>query len=350
MKLYITLLICVVLFAFAFKKPHEKGLTKSNKSNKLASLGHYLFFETKLSKNGIKSCASCHDPQFAFTDGYRVALSTEADLLLHNTPSILNLSNYKTLNWASPNIKNIVQQMQGPLFNKHPPEMGMSADNYNAIKNIETDPKYKTLLQQAGVNKLTWKIVVKCINEYVLKLNSRNAKYDKYRQGKVKLNKEEHAGMKLFFSKKLNCTSCHAGVDFNQTKAIKDNRFANIGLYNIGPQHQYTANDNGLFNTTHKASDIGKFRIPSLRNVMLTAPYFHDGSARNLEEVINLYSHAGRNITSGNYAGNGIKNPYKDKRLKIFSITTKQQKQLLAFFNTLTDTSYLQNPYFILPP
>lgn len=320
-------------------------MQRKSQNLQLAQIGHQLFFDLRLSKNGMKSCATCHAPEYAFTDGYRRTMNIDAELLKHNTLSILNLGNYKSLNWASPTIKTIAAQMSGPLFAKHPIELGMDYANEDALIAISNDENYKSLLADKNIEKLTWDLAIQFISEYVSLLNARNSKFDQFRDKKILLNKDELAGKNLFYSKKLNCSSCHGGIDFNQPE--NNQTFANIGLYDIGENNEYANNDNGLYETTKNKSDIGKFRIPSLRNVSVTAPYFHDGSINTIEEVISIFSNGGQNISENQYAGNGILHP--NNQIKPFKITEKETKQLLSFLNTLTDTSYLSNSFFISP-
>lgn len=319
---------------------------KKNDSAALTELGHHLFFEPRLSLNTIKSCASCHAPELAFTDGYRRSLGTSADLLQRNTPSLLNLSSCKTFNWANPDIKNIEQQLLHPLFNADPPELGMNTGNSNILQQLQVDNVYKKLLTAAGIKNLQWNDIVKSLAFYVGMLNARNSKYDQYLNGNVQLDADELKGMQLFFSPQLNCKSCHSGQDFNQPFNNAEQNFFNTGLYNISSNHDYADGDNGIATVTKQSSDAGKFRTPSLRNVAVTAPYFHDGSAATLEEVIDIYSNGGRVIMNGPYTGDGRLNPNKSSHIHSFTISQKEKKQLISFLYTFTDTSYLGNPLF----
>jgi cytochrome c peroxidase len=272
-------------------------------------------------------------------------MNINAELLQHNTPSILNLGNYESLNWASPLVKTAKQQILGPLFKTHPIELGMDINNDSILKEISEDLNYQKHLKAKNIKALNWELAIKYMSDYVEQLNSRNSRFDKFLKHKIKLTNDEMAGKNLFYSKELNCSSCHGGIDFNQPE--NNQTFANIGLYNIGKNNEYANNDNGLYETTKNKSDIGRFRIPSLRNVSVTAPYFHDGSINTIEEVINIFSNGGQNILENQYAGNGILHP--NNQIKPFKITEKETKQLVSFLNTLTDTSYLSNSFFVSP-
>ncbi len=327
----------------------QSTISFNSNSSDMAALGHRLFFDKRLSINNMKSCAGCHAPQFAFTDGYRQSLGSEADVLQRNAPSLLNIASYKTFNWANPDIQSMDQQLLHPLFNSNPDEMGLTRNDSSVLKKIEGDAEYKIILESSSIHQLTWLTVIEALKTYVCDLNSRNSKYDQFKRNEVPLTVDEKAGMQLFFSDNLNCKACHSGADFNEPLNNNESNFQNTGLYNIGITHECANGDNGEANVTLDINDIGKFRIPSLRNVALTSPYFHDGSAATLEEVITIYSEGGRNITSGPFKGDGRNHPDKSEHLKGFSISEREEKQLIQFLNTLTDTSYLTNPFFHAP-
>ena len=142
---------------------------------------------------------------------------------------------------------------------------------------------------------------------------------------------------------------CHSGNDFDEPEFTRMNHYQNIGLYNIGKDSLYANDDNGLQNVSKDKDDIGKFKIPSLRNIAITAPYFHDGSAANLNEVIEHYARGGRLLKQGKFAGDGELHPNKNQFIEGFKITNKEKLQLISFLKTLTDTSYLLNPFYQNP-
>jgi cytochrome c peroxidase len=120
----------------------------------------------------------------------------------------------------------------------------------------------------------------------------------------------------------------------------------NIGLYNLSGQNTYPSADQGLRRFTKRSEDDGKFKIPSLRNVMLTAPYMHDGSVADLQQVIDLYARGGRNTTVGDYPGDGAKHKNKHPLIRGFELSAEEKDDLIRFLSALTDTSYLSNPQF----
>ena len=129
---------------------------------------------------------------------------------------------------------------------------------------------------------------------------------------------------------------------------IIDN-YWNIGLYNVNDKGDYPPDDLGLFELTKKQEDMGRFRTPSLRNLGFTAPYFHDGSAETLSEVIDIYMRGGRNVTYGNFQGDGKLNPYKSKEIKTFSLSKTEKADLIDFLLCLNDSTLVSNPKYSNP-
>jgi len=321
----------------------NNNIIKYNSINE--KIGHFLFFDKDLSFNQSKSCASCHNPDLIFTDGYNKSLGIYADELTRNTPSLINVSERHYLNLANPNITQLEHQMNGPLFNTSPKEMGVKGHENTILKRLNEKAIYKNLLQ--GTSKLKINDIKNYIGTYLRTLNTHNSKFDDY-QCNINdnaLSKIEKQGMELFFSKKMGCGNCHNGI--NLDTPLSGEIFANTGLYNINKS--YPQSDLGVQKITRLAKDNGKFRIPSLKNIALTAPYYHDGSAMTLTQVIDIYAAGGRNIIDGEFIGNGQLHPNKDKRLNSFQLDKAERKALLSFLFALTDTSYLSNPLFLDP-
>ncbi len=140
------------------------------------------------------------------------------------------------------------------------------------------------------------------------------------------------------------------GFNLNQpAQASPSAAFQNTGLYNIDGLGGFPLSNKGLFETTGKPEDMGKFRIASLRNIALTAPYMHDGSISTLEDVLDVYAAGGRLLTSGQYAGDGRQSPLKSELISGFTLQAQDKQDLIAFLNTLTDHSFVANPRFSKP-
>ena len=164
-------------------------------------------------------------------------------------------------------------------------------------------------------------------------LISQNSKYDKYITGAAPLNADEEAGRDIFFTEKGDCFHCHSVV------TMTDNLFHNTGLDSI-----YTLDaDKGRYTTTYNIADMGKFKTPNLRNVALRSRFMHDGRFSSLLEVINFYDHGVKH--NGNLDPIMTK-PGKENGLKL---TELQKQQLIAFLNTLTDSTFISNPAFRSP-
>jgi cytochrome c peroxidase len=319
-------------------------------------LGRYLFYDNNLSFNQTKSCASCHDPALAFTDGYRQSSTATGDNVLHNAPSLVNVVFQKRMDWANPAITNAYQQNERPLFNEHPVELGVKNNEILILARFQNNALYQPLLAAAFPNDtvISFMHIRKALAAFVNSLVSANASYDKYLAGdSLALSPAAKNGLALFFSQQLQCASCHPpplfSVNDTRNKISPDSIYFNTGLYNTGKDGAYTNNDHGLFLATGLVKDKGKFKVPSLRNVALTAPYMHDGSVADLATVLAIYQRGGRLVSTGNAMGDGKLNPNKDRRITGFSVTEKQKKELLEFLYSLTDSSIRHNPSFVNP-
>ena len=333
--------ICIVLI---------QCLPSNNKTNNTIlyqqQLGQYLFFETQLSFNNTKSCASCHSPQFAFTDGYRTSITSMGENVLHNAPSLINAFYLKKYDWANPTATSLLAQIKRPLYNHQPTELGLNKHINELQLFFKNDSLYSTLFKQAFPNEdslFTLKQIENAIVAYEKILVSTQSNFDKNN-----LSNEAKKGLKLFFSKRLNCASCHPPPYFTLATLTNniDSVYANNGLYNVANENKYPTNDNGIYSFTKNKKDDGKFKIPSLRNVQLTAPYMHDGSVATIDEVIDIYARGGRNIDYGNYKGDGKLNQNKSQMITGFTLTKEEKSDLINFLTSLTDSAIFYKQLF----
>ncbi|MEQ1554313.1 MAG: hypothetical protein ABL929_09055 [Ferruginibacter sp.] len=195
---------------------------------------------------------------------------------------------------------------------------------------------------------------MKAISAFELSIVSNNSAYDKYIKGDTNaFSVKEKRGKNLFFSKELNCVSCHGGFNFSSPTIVDNNGdtvyYFNTGQYNLDNNGAYPSYDQGLFEITNNKTDIGKYRVPTLRNLAFTAPYLHDGSAEKLDEIIDNYAAGGRNITQGLYKGNGIKNQYKHTLIKGFKISKTDKQNVIHFLLSLSDTGFVKNTKYQNP-
>lgn len=332
-------------------------------SHAKVELGRHLFYDKRLSVNGQMSCGSCHIQSLAFSDGKTHAVGTTGETHPKNTPSLANLVYSPNFNWANPAVVSLETQLLSPLFGEHPVELGLNDANFAKIQQqFAQDDKYPALFAQAFgrpfVEPQDFRIddIAKAIASFERSIISANSKYDRYLAGREHLNESEKRGMDLFFGEKAECFHCHGSVNFNDQLMYFDGKkmqisgkaFHNTGLYDLGGGNYPDANQ-GLFEFTHKDSDKGKFKAPSLRNVAITAPYNHDGSTATLEMVLQNYANGGRVITDGKYRGDGRKNPNKSDLITKIELTKQEQADIIAFLKTLTDENLLTNPAYADP-
>lgn len=313
-------------------------------------LGRYLFYEKRLSVNGEFSCASCHIQKLAFTDGKLVAVGATQENHPRNSMSLVNIAYNSVLTWAHPGMKKLEVQALIPMFGEHPVEMGLIGKENDILQMLREDRNYQKLFAAAfdkGDSNINLKNLTKALASFERSLISANSPYDRYRYGNEKnaISAAAKRGETLFNSDRLECFHCHGGFNFSDSikherLAFEEIAFHNTGLYNIDGKGAYPPNNTGVYEITHKPSDMGRFKAPTLRNIALTAPYMHDGSIPTLEEVIDHYAAGGRTID----AGVGSKNPFKSNFISGFKLTQQEKQDLLEFLRSLTDESFINNP------
>jgi cytochrome c peroxidase len=251
------------------------------------ALGKKLFFDKRLSHDGTLSCASCHDPKLAFSDGRRVARGINGEEGTRSAPAIINRGYGKTFFWDG-RAKSLEQQALEPILN--PKEMD----------NTAAEVERRTGLKIAEVTG--------ALASYVRTIRSGDSPFDRYAAGNSRaLNAVEKSGLELFRGK-ARCNLCHAGPNFT------DENFHNTGV----------AFRDGVL--TDSGAGEGKFKVPTLREVARTAPYMHDGSLATLDDVVNYYD-KGANL-----------NPGLDEEIRPLKLTSDEKKSLVAFLQTLSGT------------
>lgn len=327
-------------------------------SKEKAELGRHLFYDRRLSINNTKACASCHAQDFSFTDSYNRSIGAFGDLHQRNAKPLINIVFEKFLTAADSTIHFPESQINKPMFNEHPVELGVKGNENEILERIKTDKYYPELFKRAFPSvqdPVTIKNIQYAITTFVKTILSFNSPYDKYvfRKDSAALSKQALNGMKLFFSTKLNCSSCHGGENFSTPDLKMANGetdfYLNTGLYNLDGKGSYPAYDQGLIVLTKNPADMGKYKVPTLRNLAFTSPYFHDGSAATLDEVIAVYENGGRNILAGKIKVDGRNNPYKHTLVNGFKLNSQERKELLSFLLSLSDSSVLKNPAYANP-
>lgn len=266
-------------------------------------LGKQLFFDPRLSGNGTVSCASCHDPNKGWADNQKFTPGAHGQLTTRNVPSIVNVGLHRTFFWDG-RAASLEEQALAPMTN--PAEMDISLEELeNRLRNIYG---YRSQFHAVFADGVTAQNVAKCLAAFQRTLVAGETTYDRFRGGHADaLEGEIGRGSGIFFGK-ANCGNCHIA------KVYTDHKFHNIGTGMRGTQQ-----DRGLARHTGKEADIGKFRTPLLRDLALTAPYFHDGSKATLEEVVDFYNEGGG------------KNSNLDPHIVPLKLTPEEKQALVTF-------------------
>lgn len=250
-------------------------------------LGRRLFSDTRLSADGTQSCASCHDPSRAFTDGRTVPIGITGEPGRHNAMTLVNVAYNSAQTWTA-DIPHLEDQALRPMLGTDPIELGVAGHEPEVLARFSSDE-----LNGDEVSLLT---ITRALASYERTLISGDTPFDRFIRGdKLAMSPSAQRGFALFDS--LGCAQCHTG--FTLSSVFGEPRTFNTGIGD------------------------GKFKAPTLRNITKTAPYFHDGSAATLDEVIDHYATAtGPNVSP---------------LLKPFTLTTDEREDLLTFFAALVD-------------
>jgi cytochrome c peroxidase len=268
------------------------------------ALGERLFFEPRLSVTGRHSCASCHEPARAFTDGRARAVGATGKALRHNSMSLANVAYNVSFGWSRPDLRSLEAQMLEPLLNEHPIELGLAGREEAALAAMRVDATYRAAFDSAfpgDSTPLTFANLVKAIAAFERTLISGDSPFDRlvFAGDHDALSDEARRGMTLFFSPRAGCARCHSGFNFSGNWV--DER---------GPTGETSFADNGTG---------VRLRVPTLRNVALTAPYMHDGRFDSLPAVLD------------HYAGRPDAAP----------LSAEERRALVAFLQSLTDPQLL---------
>ena len=312
-------------------------------------LGRWLFYDVRLSENGTRSCGTCHEQIKAFSDGLVQGLGIENTILPLNTLSLVNVAWRTELTWSD-RLEDVETHMRIPLFATNPVEMGMT--EALLLERLAQNERYQSQFEAAFPNEnapITVDNAIHAIAAFTYSIVDGQSDYDRWLQGEITLSPEAEQGKALFFGDKMKCGACHGGLFFDQPDPLLTNTDArhgyfNTGLYNIDGDGSYPPHAQGLIAQSNLPEDMGKFRTPSLRNLSLTKPWLHDGTAFTLDSILQAYARGGRKLESGAYPGEGRDNPYKSELISGFSMTEDEERALLSFLNTLDDPYLLDSP------
>ncbi|HSQ54873.1 MAG TPA: cytochrome c peroxidase [Gemmata sp.] len=274
-----------------------------------AELGWLLYFDKRLSGDGTISCATCHSPEHAFTDGKPFSTGIRGQVGGRSAPTVINRALSLEQFWDG-RAKTLEDQAKGPIAN--PIEMDMKHEAceecIGAIAGYRA--KFKDVF---GTEKVTIDNIAKAIATFERTVLSGNSAYDKFKAGDASaLTDSQKRGMDIFFSNNARCDSCHEGVNFTNGK------YANVGIGMDRPMP-----DLGRYVVTKQEEDRGAFKTPTLRDIARTAPYMHDGSLKTLEDVVEHYNKG------------GIKNKWLHQDVRPLNLKDQEKKDLVEFLKAL---------------
>jgi len=327
-------------------------------------LGRYLFYDTRLSGNQTQSCGTCHQQALAFTEGRATSVGSTGQNHPRGAPSLANVVYASSLTWANPLFAMAVmaepleRQTQLPLYGDAPVELGLKSQS-QIEERLRATSDYPSAFAQAFPGQeqpITAQNIGRALAAFERTLISGDSAFDRFEHGhdESALSAAAVRGYALFSSDRLGCSVCHAGFDLSdhvhyRDKPSIDQPYHNTALYNIDGRGAYPEPNTGTYNVTQDPKDMGQFKAPSLRNIAVTAPYMHDGSIATLSLVLDHYAAGGRTISSGAHAGVGADSPLKDALLHGFTLTEQERADLLSFFESLTDRTFLADPRFADP-
>jgi len=275
-------------------------------------LGRLLFFDPRLSKDDTVSCASCHSPEHAFTDGEANSKGMGGQRGNRSAPTTLNRA-YSLAQFWDGRASSLEDQAKGPMAN--PIEMGHS--HAGVVNKLNMIVGYRTRFEKVfGEPEVTIDAVAQAIATFERTLLSGNSPYDRYKAGqKAALTPAQIRGLDVFVNK-AKCDQCHEGINFTS------NSYHNLGV-GMAADNAKANPDPGRFEVTKDPKDFGAFKTPTLRDVARTAPYMHDGSLKTLEEVVEFYDKG------------GTPNKNLDEKVKPLKLTEQDKKDLVSFLKAL---------------
>jgi cytochrome c peroxidase len=274
-----------------------------------AELGRILYFDARLSADGALSCATCHSPQYGFTDSLPVSIGIRGQKGTRSAPTIINRA-YSLAQFWDGRAGTLEEQAKGPIGN--PVEMGNSPEE--VVTRLKAIPGYRALFGKVfATEDFNMDHVAMAIATFERTVLSGNSAYDRYKTGEKKaMTASQIRGMNVFF-KKSKCDKCHDGMNFTT------NDYHNLGVGADQPNP-----DVGRFAVTKDPKDWGAFKTPTLRDIAETPPYMHDGSLKTLKDVVEYYDKG------------GVLNKNLDKDIKPLKLTVDEKADLVEFMRALS--------------
>ncbi len=299
-------------------------------------LGRMLFYEKMLSATNTQSCSNCHMQQFAFNDTARFSLGVRELRGKRNAMSVFNMAwNTNAFFWDG-RAHLLRHQSLKPI--QDPLEMDESLTN--VVAKLQASSIYPEQFRRAfGTAQIDTNLISKALEQFMNTIVSNSSRYDDYLAGTVSLTPEEERGRYLFFTEYnpgfpaasgADCQHCHGGANF------ENDQYMNNGI-----DDDATVTDIGRQTVTGNAADKARFKVPSLRNVAITAPYMHDGRFRTLEEVVDHYNLVKTSAT--------LDASFQQQLPGGLQLSATDKKALVAFLKTLTDKKLMTNPEYASP-
>jgi cytochrome c peroxidase len=273
------------------------------------ALGRRLFYDRRLSANGTQSCADCHQQSHAFSDGKRVAVGSTGQQHKRNAMTLTNAGYNASYTWDSTKVRSLAQQALVPMFNTHPIELGVAGHEQEIVARFRGDDALFRAAFPGERRPVSIRNIARALAAFERALISGHSAYDRlvYGDDPNALTPAAWRGMRLFFSKRAGCSECHQG-------------------FNFGGESRYAGHSQTRPVLVRNGVTEGAFRVPTLRNVELTAPYMHDGSIATIDEVIERYVIARK-----------------------LSLDANDRADLAEFLRSLTDREFIADPRFAAP-
>ena len=293
-------------------------------------LGRMLFYDPILSGDSTQSCASCHNQEFAFTDhGNKLSEGIDGIEGDRTSMPIINMAWGDRFFWDG-RVETLEEQVRDPILN--PVEMHLPSMDI-AVERLERHDEYPELIFEAfGDEKVKEEHILKSVAQFMRIMISADSPFDRYLRGEQELSDAAQRGHQLFnaeIGQGGDCFHCHG------TALFTDNQFRNNALDSVFP-------DPGLGGISGRDEDMGKFKTPTLRNVAVSAPYMHDGRFETLEEVMEHYN-------SGGVESHTVDPFMKGTGQGGLNLTEQEKNDIIAFLESLTDSTFLNNEAFSNP-
>lgn len=312
--------------------PEDNELTKAK-----VQLGRMLFYENRLSALDNQSCATCHAQSGVFSDSAQFSIGTHGDIGGRQAMAVVNLAwNTNGFFWDGRS-ETLRHQALEPIQN--PVEMAETLEN--VVAKLNQEEMYQDQFTRAfGDDEITSQRMALALEQFMMSVVSNDSKYDRFLAGTETLSESEERGRQLFFAEYnpffpeesgADCAHCHSGINF------ENDQYMNNGLDADG-----VSTDLGRFEFTEDPSDIGKFKVTTLRNIELSGPYMHDGRFATLEEVVSHYN-------SGIQLSATVDPAIANTEETGLMLSEEDQVDLVNFLKTLTDYTFLQNEQYADP-